>query len=511
MLSFLRSSLLSVLLVLPCLAFAQTTTLQLNARTVVLDVAVTDDAGHAVTDLKASDFKIFEDKQLQTINSFQQPSAHAMPVRSPDAPLLVRSSADLVKIGDAPITLIVLDELNMNFEDEVYAREKVAKWLAAQPPVLPQPTMLLAVDYKSLHLLTDTTQDRDRIAAVLKKHVATVPWRSTNAGSVGGAASDILAYNLGALEQIAHAMRGVPGKKNVIWAGKGFPTVEPSAIGSQAADEVFSNLRKLSGDLLQARITLTVLGASLQAPNRPQNIETHQDELEALGNAFDFTTLDVDGTLRFADLAAPTGGRAYQNRNDLDGELAEAVASGENYYTLAYRPTNTSDDPAKYRKIRVEVSRPGLHVQTRDGYYPVPVRDPAAEPPAPSKQQLVFDLYGTAVSTVPFLGLHLTPAKLSGSQYALTLPASELGWKRLPDGKLVANSVVLAVYFGATGKNLGHTFDAIGSDTMSTEAQLLGRELTFRTKVTPPIGTARIRFVVRDTYSSRVGAADVTY
>jgi 7-cyano-7-deazaguanine synthase in queuosine biosynthesis len=122
MLSFLPSSLLSVLLVLPCLAFAQTTTLQLNARTVVLDVAVTDDAGHAVTDLKASDFKIFEDKQLQTINSFQQPSAHAMPVRSPDAPLLVRSSADLVKIGDAPITLIVLDELNMNFEDEVYAR-----------------------------------------------------------------------------------------------------------------------------------------------------------------------------------------------------------------------------------------------------------------------------------------------------------------------------------------------------------------------------------------------------
>jgi VWFA-related protein len=511
MLSPLRSSLLVLLVLFPWFAAAQTATLTLNARTVVLDVAVTDDAGHAVTDLKRSDFQVFEDKQLQTINLFEPPSEHAMPSRSADAPMLVRSSADLLKIGDAPITLIVLDELNMNFEDEVYAREKVGKWLAAQPPILPQPTMLLAVDYKSLHLLTDTTQDRDRLAAVLKKHIATVPWRSTNAGTVGGAASDILAYNLGALEQIAHAMRGVPGKKNVIWAGKGFPTVQPTAIGSQAADEVFNSLRKLSGDLLQARITLTILGASLHAPNRPQNIETHQDEIAAQDNAFDFTTLDVGGTLQFADLAPPTGGKAYRNRNDLDGELAEAIASGENYYTLGYKPSNASDNPAKYRKIRVELLRPGLHVQTRDGYYPLPVRDPAAEPPAPTKQQLVFDLYGTAVSSVPFLGLHLTPAKVSGSQYALTLPASELGWKRLSDGKLVANSVVLAVYFGATGKNLGHTFDAVGSDTMSTETQLLGRELTFHTKVTPPLGTARIRFVVRDTYSSRVGAADVKY
>lgn len=36
------------------------------------------------------------------------------------------------------------------------------------------------------------------------------------------------------------------------------------------------------------------------------------------------------------NLATLTGGRAYYNRNDLQGAIRDGVDSGSNYYILAY-------------------------------------------------------------------------------------------------------------------------------------------------------------------------------
>ena len=89
-----RCSLLNVLLLWTCVAVGQSTqatqpspaagstpekpvtTIEANARLVVLDVVVKDGKGHPVHGLKASSFTVLEDNSPQTITHFEE---HAAP------------------------------------------------------------------------------------------------------------------------------------------------------------------------------------------------------------------------------------------------------------------------------------------------------------------------------------------------------------------------------------------------------------------------------------------------
>jgi VWFA-related protein len=190
-------------------------------REVVLDVVVTDRKGNFVNGLTQNDFTILEDKVNQKITSFQPPSAH---MRSPDAPA-VNSSADLGKIGNAPVTILVLDELNTQFADMVYARGSMEKWLSQQPAKLTQPTALMVASDEKFAVIHDYTQNRDELLVALKKYFPSYPFRMSKGGSVGPDAGTRMAMSLGTLVQIAQASTGTPGRKNVIWVGVGFPSL----------------------------------------------------------------------------------------------------------------------------------------------------------------------------------------------------------------------------------------------------------------------------------------------
>ena len=99
---------------------SQTPTLKVTTRIVVLDVVVTDKKGNLVSrELTRDDFIVLEDGQHQVIRNFEPPSEHHMPVSDK---AIVNSAADLKKIGDAPVTVSVLDELNSRFEDMSFSR-----------------------------------------------------------------------------------------------------------------------------------------------------------------------------------------------------------------------------------------------------------------------------------------------------------------------------------------------------------------------------------------------------
>jgi VWFA-related protein len=69
-------------------------------------------------------------------------------------------------------------------------------------------------------------------------------------------------------------------------------------------------------------------------------------------------------------LAEETGGRAIVVRNEKKLEEAFDQISEElrTQYTLGYYPTNTARD-GRFRKIKIESTRDGLHVLARRGYY----------------------------------------------------------------------------------------------------------------------------------------------
>src|SRR5262249_33083627 len=89
----------------------------------------------------------------------------------------------------------------------------------------------------------------------------------------------------------------------------------------------------------------------------------------------------VHGTMN--DMAERTGGRAFYNRNDIDGAIRQSVRDGSTYYTLAYYPSNKKWN-GKFRKIQIKVNRPGVKLRHRLGYYAV---DPQAYAEQNKRQQ----------------------------------------------------------------------------------------------------------------------------
>jgi hypothetical protein len=91
-------------------------------------------------------------------------------------------------------------------------------------------------------------------------------------------------------------------------------------------------------------------------------------------------------------LAANTDGRAIVNRNDLASGMKQIVRDSSGYYLLGY---NSSESPTdgKFHQIRVRVSRRGVDVRARKGYWAYTVEDAAraTAPAAPEAPSAVTD------------------------------------------------------------------------------------------------------------------------
>jgi VWFA-related protein len=210
----------------------QAATLKVKTRIVVLDIVVTDKKGNLVhRDLTRDDFTIFEDKQPQTIRSFEPPSEHRMP---PSETAIVNSAADLRKIGDAPVTILVLDELNSRFEDMSYSRQMMIKYLQSQPAILKEPTVLMIAMNSTFQQVHDYTQNRDELIETVKKHMPEYPWRMMNSGKTGPGAVERMAQVMAALQQIGQASSGTPGRKNLILGRQWLSVGEPGGTGTAA-------------------------------------------------------------------------------------------------------------------------------------------------------------------------------------------------------------------------------------------------------------------------------------
>lgn len=71
---------------------------------------------------------------------------------------------------------------------------------------------------------------------------------------------------------------------------------------------------------------------------------------------------------RLRELAENTDGNAIVATNDISGALLKVVDDLSGYYLMGYYSSNTKAD-GRFRSIKVRVSRPGVSVRARQGYY----------------------------------------------------------------------------------------------------------------------------------------------
>jgi len=486
---------------------------KVNTRIVILDIVVTDKKGNVVNDLKQSDFTVYEDTQLQTIRTFEPPSAHGMPP-STDGKAIVNSAADLPKIGDAPLTILVLDELNTAFTDMAYARHCMQNYLLAQPELLKQPTAMLVASNTKFQLLQDYTQDRAALLQSLKSHFPEYPWKLETSHKSGPGVAERMAQTMASLIQIAEATRGSPGRKNIIWVGTAsfaVNLVSADPVTIQTMDQL---TKRLTQTLLETRVTLYHIDPTI---NEAYSIEA--DDPDSDDDPF------ADG-ITFNKFATATGGQIYASRNDVDNEIANSIDNGNSYYTLSYSPSNSNEDAAKYRSIKIKLSNPDLIATTREGYYPEAANannsvNDATLSANQRKSFLELDLSQAALSILPYNALTITAQKSADPHvWNISVPSANLAWTPQPNGSQSTEVTAMAVTFNDSGngqkgkyrttnksKVLTHTGHEFQSSRKPDEAA--SESVIFQLPVDTPAGATRIRFILRDAVTGKIGTVDI--
>jgi VWFA-related protein len=187
-----------------------------------------------------------------------------------------------------------------------------------------------------------------------------------------------LAKTLRVTREAVRRLAATPGRKSLVLVSEGFP-VDPSL-------DVFREVREQAA---RANVAISFLDA--------RGLATGPEFLSAAGTT-SVPPQDVGPTIalwKLEDggskaLAEETGGLVLQT-NDMVSGLERVADESRATYLLGYEPTNEKRD-GRYRRLKVEVRRPGLQVRARAGYFAAKGREKAA-PKSPVERALrdLFD------------------------------------------------------------------------------------------------------------------------
>jgi len=470
---------------------------------VTLDVVVNDKSGQPVKGLKRDDFTIYEDNVPQAIVSFE---ASEPKRRTGLGTAEIHSTAELDKLEpEAPVTIVVLDELTTKFEDQYFARYSLEKYLSKQGETLDQPMMLIARSLDHSQVLHDYTTSKREILDALNRHLAGNDWRNNNASF---SEEQILAEFVSLIE-IAKATQGHPGHKNLIWIGRGFPAIQRDDVAQGKDDPLGAAIAQCTNLLRDARVTLYLIDpAGVAAPTATMDATTN-----ATGDPTGSLTLDdpFGNQAGFEMMTAATGGQSLHGRNDVDRLIGTTVSDGQIFYSLAYKPASpiTADNPKPFRRIRVEVKNTALVATTREGYY---LTKPEASIPEDKSgklsQQSRLNLAAASQGLMVFDGIPLavTRDEVSSDDFHLSFPASSLNLR--DDGsRLIGDVSLIVLSFDKAGKLLNRSGRVISLHLAPLQpGETESRKVQVATSIETRSPAARVRFIVLGNLNGRIGA-----
>jgi VWFA-related protein len=318
-------------------------TLQANARVVLTDVTVLDSKGNPVKGLPQSEFRIFDDGKQQHLASFEEHDLDAA-AQAVAPPVLEKGAVSNAGLEHLPpvLNIILIDVANMDVPDQMFLYHQLEAFLRA-----PQPGQLLAIYMRStsgVFPMQTLTSDRQLLLAALRRSIPRVK-------AIGQKNLD----DFDTLRQITYRLRGIPGRKNLLWFSGG-STLE---VGVNSTTLYASEMwREVYAGLEQGRIAVYPIDArGLQARYPGMDTKGQHPAME--------TT------------ALATGGQAFYNNSGLAEYTEQVMAESGCFYTLTYTPANLKLD-GKWHDIRVEVEGKNLTASHRKGYF--------ASPPGSSTQ-----------------------------------------------------------------------------------------------------------------------------
>jgi hypothetical protein len=163
--------------------------------------------------------------------------------------------------------------------------------------------------------------------------------------------------SLNALGAMTLEERKKPGRKLMFWFGEGWPWLSGEQNSFDWITEFYTRLR-------EARITLFGIAFS----PHPAEDSYPLSYLVGVKSA----TEARPANMALNVLAAQSGGGVLDGSTGLADPIIHCVENANAFSTISFDPPRT-DKPDEYRKLKVQVDKPGLEARTNSGYYDQPV------------------------------------------------------------------------------------------------------------------------------------------
>jgi VWFA-related protein len=548
-----------------------------NANLVLLDVVVTD-RGSAVHGIDRSRFHVVEDGKEQAISSFEEHQPAAIPAQGykPVAlPPHTYSNAPLYPQATA-FNVLLLDGLNTPIDKQTDVRKQMIEYMGK---IAPGTSLAVFTLSSRLRMITGFTTDAAQLAKVLESGKATPRTSdvlgvidgdsgsnsdSDQASMAGQWAADIAAFQidervrmtLDAFQQLALYVSGIPGRKNIIWFSGSFPIgLDPDPTmrnGFDAARMYTKEIKETNESLTAARVSVYPVDArglmnvsTIDASYTPNGgiasgssggvgrgrrpgmatpvANDTQDAME--------TNAQEEASMR--QIAKETGGKAYINTNGLRDAIADAVANGSSYYTIAYMPENKNFN-GSFRKLQVRVDGGGFNLAYRDGYYADPAAKIATHEATQITPILAATLHGAPPATQILFNTRVLPAsdphfrdtkfsaapvgedaaQLKGPLHRtivdLLVDPRGLDFVTAADGTRQDNVEFVLVAYDSDGKRVNYVDRPIQlSPNPEQYAKFRAAGFPLRMELDLPAGNFSLRLAVYDLTSGHIGSLEV--
>ncbi len=204
----------------------------------------------------------------------------------------------------------------------------------------------------------------DAAAAAVERQMAalTIAMLSNRVGNL----------SIDALRQLIRGQAQLPGRKTVVYFSEGLilPPGEPERFRALISDANRANI---------AFYTADAGGLDTESPLRMSRRTNAALALSGEGG-LGAAAAPTDYQENLHSLAADTGGFAIENSNDMRVSLQRVMEEVRAHYEVAYAPASANYD-GRFRTIEIRSTRPGMEIQSRKGYFALPLLN--GEPVAP--------------------------------------------------------------------------------------------------------------------------------
>lgn len=508
----------------------QAPTFRVTSRLIVVNVEVRDRNGKSVDNLRRDDFTLLENGKEQPVSVFeyqslplgessQQPQAvakltpKAAPAPTPESPL---------RYKDRRLIVLFFDLSAMGIEDQFHAQDAARDFISKK--MTPADVVAVMTFSTRVKVVQEFTGDRDKLLATIESFSLGETADLAQAGDTGDDASqdtgdaftaDDTEFNifntdrkLSALESAAKMLGALPEKKALIYfsSGVGKTGVEnQSQLRSAVNAAIRSNVAFYPIDV-RGLVAEAPGGDARQASTRGSGMYSGASQRQR-GASFN----DQQETL--TTLAADTGGKAMLDNNDLALGIVKAQEDISSYYILGYYSNNPAED-GKYRKIEVKLKAEfKAKLNYRAGYYaPKQFRKfTATDKEQQLEEALMLDDPVTDLPLAAELNYfrraadrYIVPlsVKIPGSEIALAEKKNReetqidfIGQVRNAQGRMVA-ALRDNIQVKFTGQNLG---------------ALAQRQLQYDAAFTLPPGEYRLKFLVRENETGKMGTFETKF